>query len=556
MAARLWGFESPLPHPPSHRHHVDLYPGGSTICLVRSLRFSIAFLLAVLLLACGSTDKRLPTEFRWADADPEYLDPTRVSDEVGVLLDTNIFEGLTCQPPDNGEPVPCGAERWETSEDGLVWTFYLRRDARWSDGRDVVAQDYVFAITRLAGESLGAPFRGLIRWIAGGTEILEGRTMEEPFGVRAVNSHTLEFRLAYPAPFLTQLTSMPAFYPVRADVLRAHGDDWTEPGNIVSNGAYTLTDYRPLDRIVLDRNPYYWDVENVQVERATMLISENVATTYRMYIAKEIDWVNSLQRSYIPRLREKRPDELVMSGAFAAEYLRFNTRIPPFDDPRVRRAFSLAIDRRSMVNYITRGGEAPAARIVPPLGREALSRSSEEAIFDPARARRLLAEAGYPNGVGFPEVTYVYNTQELRRMMAETLQQMWAEHLGVQVRLENMEWKVYLARTQEGDYELTRQGWMGDFPDPMAFLEIFREGDGSNHGGWADPNYEALLDEALTEADPERRWKLLDAAEDILIEDVPAAPLYHSTTPQLLRPGIEGFEPHPLGRNLFKYLRL
>jgi oligopeptide transport system substrate-binding protein len=513
---------------------------------------------ALVLFACGPLDPRAPDEFRWAASAPEQLDPSLVSDEVGWNLILNLFEGLTCPTPTLDDFVPCGAESWEVSDDGKTWTFHLRGAARWSDGEPVTAHHYVYGLQRLDHPDTGAPYAALAQIFArrAVSDGAEGETAAATtLDVLAVDDRTLRVRLVYPVPYLLQLTSMPAFFPLRQDVIEAHGRAWVRPENMVGNGAYVLSELRPLDRIVIDANPRYWDRDSLGVKRATMFISDNEATVYRMYIAGEIDWDNAVPGSYIERLRRLRPREIMMVPTLSTRMVVLNLHRPPFDDARVRRSLSLAIDRAALVQHVSKGGDRPAGGVVPPMPE--LGYPGLPAIpHDAATARTLLADAGFAGGAGFPRVTFLYNTLDVNRRIAEALQEMWSRELNIEVRIENVEWKVYNSRLDERSFDLARFQWLGDFVDPMTFLQVFQSDSGNNLSGWSDPAYDEALDRSRLMVDPAARAEVLLDAEAAMIAAQPVIPLFHVTQPQLLREGITGLEPNPLDAHLLKHVSM
>lgn len=369
---------------------------------------------------------------------------------------------------------------------------------------------------------------------------------ESVVGVRSVDSYTLECRLKDPLPyFLKQLS----FYTARPqprhhiERLKKEGinpDLWTRPERWVSNGAYVISESKFRQYYVLEKNPKYWDADRVRLSKIKLLLVESYNTTLNLYRTADIDWIgetSTLPSEFKDSLRTYK--DFVANPYLAVYWYWVNTKAPPLDDVRIRKALSLAVDRASLVEHITRGGELPMPAFVPDgLGGY---KAPNYVVHDPEKARELLAEAGYPGGTGMPKVTLSYNTSEGHKQLAEAIHQMWKSELGIDVEIENQEWKVYLKNLQLMNFQLGRMGWIGDFADPFTFLEVFSKYNGNNHSNWSSESFDRLLETANSQADPDRRLSILKEAEQILVEEVPAIPIYVYSRTELLKPYLRGY---------------
>ena len=504
-------------------------------------------LIAIFLLlvaGCGSKVKRADLVFI-NGAEPETLDPPIITGQPEERLVETLFEGLT-RFDRAGHPEPGVAASWDISPDKRTYTFHLRPDARWSDGTPVTARDFMESWKRTLTPQTGAAYAYQLFYLKNGHAYADGRLKDfSQVGVHALDEHTLQVELENPTPFFLDLCATPPLFPVPMWAVQKYGDDWVKPGRMVSNGAYELEDWRINDRILLRKNPFYWDRAHVSLDTVKILPIADANVAYNFYASGEADL--TLDKGLAPPALlddlKKRPD--FHAEPFLGTYfLRFNCISGPFKDERVRRAFSLAVDKARIVGKITRAGERPASSLVPPGIRGYAS--PDGLPYNPAEARRLLAEAGYPGGKGFPLVRYLYAKSALYEPIAVELQSMWRDTLGVTVSLTRQEWKVYLASMTSLDYEISGASWVGDYPDPNTFLDMFTTGNGNNRTGWGDPSYDALIAAAAREADPVRRFAILAQAEQFLIaKESIVCPLYFYVCIQLYDPKkLGGLEPN------------
>lgn len=495
-------------------------------------------------------------------SEPSDLDPQVVTGTPESRLVQALFEGLVRYHPETLDPLPGVAERWTLAEDGVTYTFHLRADARWSDGRPVTAHDFYGSYQRLLSPELASENVEQLFFLAGGEAYHRGETTDfSTVGCRVIDDHTLELRAARPTPFLLRMMSGRNWFPVPLHVLAQHdglrrqGSRWTRPENFVGNGPFVLRVWRPNQMIEVERSPTHWGRDTIALDRVRFFPIENQGAEEAAYRAEQLHRTNAVPVQKIDTYRRERPEELHIAPYSGTYYYCFNTLRPPFADARVRRAFALALDREAITRDIARGGEQPAARFTPD-GVAGYQSSAPGVRLDAGEARRLLAEAGYPEGAGFPEVTLLYNTADNHRVIAEAAQQMWKRVLGVEVRLENQEWKVYLDSTHLGNFDLCRAGYIVAPDDPTRFLEAFRTGHGFNHAQWSDSRYDELLRAALEETDPVARREIFTALEERLNEAMPVSPIYHYTNSYLLRPEVKNWTDNLLDNFPLREVRL
>jgi oligopeptide transport system substrate-binding protein len=492
-------------------------------------------------------------------AEPETLDPALITGQPEGRVANALFEGLLTFDQ-HGKPRPGMAESWEISPDGRVYTFTLRDGLAWSDGAPLTARDFVASWRRTLAPGTASEYAYQLHYVKNAKAFNEGKIPDfAQVGVSAPDDRTLRVELDNPTPFFLDLCSFVTLLPVPLHAIEKHGDNWTKPGNLVGNGAYLLESWRLNDRIRLRKNPRYWNADNVAMETIDVIPVSKANTAFNLYASGQADLM--LDKGLVPPalLGEiKKRDDFHAAPFLGTYFLRYNCEKGPFTDPRVRKAFSLVIDKPSIVERITRAGELPADSFVPP-GAGGYEPSSECGGQDIAGAKRLLAEAGYPGGEGFPMVNYLYSEGELNEAIAIELQSMWRRELGVNVQLLRQEWKVYLRSLSSLDFDIARSSWVGDYPDPNTFLDMFVTGGGNNRTGWGDPRYDKLIADAAAETDPAGRHDILRAAEKILVcQQMPVCPLYFYVGIQLHAAdklgGIDGnlLDEHPLKAMFWK----
>ncbi|MBI2814912.1 MAG: peptide ABC transporter substrate-binding protein [Opitutae bacterium] len=482
--------------------------------------------------------------------EPQDLDPHLLQFQSHFNVFMALSEGLVGYDPSDLHPVPGVAERWEVSPDGLAYTFHLRANAKWSNGDAVTAHDFVFSARRILSPGLGSPFRYYFDDVRGAKEFTAAAVPDiSTVGIRALDDHTLRIELTHPAPSFLFLLGNWAWYPLHRGTLEKYGGvdrpyaDWSRPGRLVGNGPYTLAEWKPGQVIVVKKNPRYWDAARVRLNEIHFHPIENADTEERAFRSGQLHITENVPGSKLREYAAQQRGPLVVAPIFATYAYVFNVTRPPFDDVRVRRAFSLALDRESIVASQVGSGIRPARSFVPPVGGYA---GPDEAAlrFDPAEARRLLAAAGYPEGRGFPAVELATNTSQLHREIAEVVQQLWRKNLGVPVAISLKEGKVFYQERIRKQYQLSRSSWFGDYPDPFAFLTLYLGDNGQNTTGYARPEYDRLALSAGQTLDEAARLSRYREAEAVLLRDAPVVPLFHETSRHLVHPAVQGRFPN------------
>ncbi|PWU05633.1 MAG: peptide ABC transporter substrate-binding protein [Verrucomicrobia bacterium] len=474
-------------------------------------------LLAVCSLICGCTKPEQDADLVVVNGlEPGTIDPALLTGQPERRIASSLFEGLT-RFNEKGHAVPGMAESWQISPNGKTYVFRLRRSAYWSDGKPVTAQDFVDSWKRALLPSTGAAYSYQLDVLKNAEAYEQGKIADfTQVGVKALDTHTLQVELENPAKYFLDLCAIPIFAPVRPDIIERHGGAWTKPENIVGNGPFILDQWRLNDRIRLRKNPRYWDAAHVRLHTLDLLPVAVANTALNFYYAGQVDVLldkGILSPLYIDVLKQT-PD--YHAAPFLGTYfLAFNCTRKPFDDPRVRLAFSLVAHKERITKNITRAGEQPASGLVPP-GVAGYS-GVKGLPYDPARARELLKEAGYPSGRGLPFIEFLYNSNTLDQGIAIELQDAWRRELGVTVSPTQQEWKVYLNSLNALNFDVSRRSWVGDYADPNTFLEMFTTGNGNNRTGWSNPKYDRWIAQALKETDAQKRFRILAEAEDFLV---------------------------------------
>ena len=539
---------------------------GPASVLFTPFRTLVLGLACLLVAACGSDDREADIAARDGillignGAEPMSLDPHLVTGVPENRILAAMIEGLIAyHPTDDEEPAPGVAESWEHNDDFTVWRFTLRDDARWTNGDAVTAQDFVYSWERILSPALGAQYAEMLYVLVNAEAFHQGRITDfDQVGVRAIDERTLEVTLQGSTPHFLSMLKHYSFHPVNPRVVEEFGgmterqNAWSTTENYVGNGPFRLTQWTTNQIIRVEKNPDYWDADRVQLNAIHFFPIDNVSSEETAFRAGRLHITSTVSPDRIPSFRESHPDELRIDPYLGTYFLRLNTTREPFDDPRVREALNLSVDRQLLVDRVTQGGQSPASGFVPP-GLDSYP-ESERVQFDPERAQQLLAEAGFPGGSGFPAKEILINTSEAHRKIAEAIQAMWRQHLGIEVGIYNQEWKVYLDSQSNLDYDLSRAGWIGDYPHPMTFLEIFTSGNGNNDTGWSNPDFDVLIRQAQAAGNEELRLELLREAEDILVTELPIIPIYWYTLTYLKDPAVQGWHPTLLDNHPYKYV--
>ena len=524
-------------------------------------RAALALWIAAAALCLGVWPASAETLYRrGAAGEPATLDPQKTGTVVEADVVYDLFEGLLTYDA-AGALAPGVAQSWSASPDGLRYTFTLR-DAKWSNGEPVVAEDFVYSFRRLLEPATGAQYANLFYLLKNGEAINKGAMKADALGVKAIDSHTLEIELERPAPYILGLLAHQTAAPVNPANVEKYGADFVRPGNLVSNGAYRLAQFTPNDRIVLTRNENFHDAANVHIDREEVLPLEDRSAALRRFQAGEIDSYNDAPADQIPFIRERLKDQLRISPSLGVLYLSFNTRKPPFDDPRVRNALSMVVDREFLAEKIWCGSMLPGYSFVPP-GIDNYGPPVDPQFRDLSpieaedQAKALLKEAGYGPGGKPLSVEIRFNTSENNKATAVAIADMW-KPLGVATTFVNTDLKTHYALLRDGgDYDVARAGWVGDYSDPQNFLMLLK-GDnvGLNYSRYSKPAYDALLAKAEEERDLGERAKILSQAEAMLLRDQPVMPLLFFSSKNLISPKVSGWKPNLLDRHLTRYLSI
>ena len=529
--------------------------------LYKKLYLKLVALLAVTgliltLSGCGDYQSNVESGNRegtlhWGNGtEPQSLDPHIATGVPEHHIISSLMEGLVHKDGETLEPRPGVAKSWDISADGRVYTFYLRQDARWSNGDLHNAHDYVWSWWRALQPALGNLYAYMYFPIANAKAYYDGEISDfSQVGVKALGDYVLQVTLTEPIPYFLQLLDHYSTYPVhRATVEKfgkadQRGTRWTFEGNIVGNGAFQLKEWKINRRITVERNPHYWNAENVRLNQVVFYPTENVTTEERMFRAGQLHY-SGIPSDKIQAYSQSDDPSLRIQPYLGVYFYRLNVDKPQLSDKRVRRALGMTINRDQLVSQITKGGQIPAYAITPP-GTMGYYPESD-LTFDPEGAKKLLAEAGYPNGEGFPTTEILYNTSEGHRKIAVALQQMWKKHLNIDVVLLNQEWKVYLDTVSNHHYEIARAGWIGDYVDPNNFLDMFLCNGGNNRTRWCNPEYDQIILQQVPKAKThQQRLELFQQAETILLDEMPVIPIYIYTSNNLVHPTVKNF-----GRNI------
>jgi oligopeptide transport system substrate-binding protein len=505
------------------------------------------------LAGCGGAAYDASNILRFGNnAEVESLDPQTVSGVAEHRVADALFEGLVNLDPATLAPEPGVAESWEISEDGRVYTFHLRKNARWTNGDPVTAEDFRYSWQRILSPRLAADYAYFLHCIVNARAFNLGEITDfDEVGVRIHDPYTLEVTLVNPTPYFLSMQIHSSYLPVHRATIEAfgamdeRGTRWTRAENLVGNGPFQLQEWTPDTVIRVTRNPYHWNVDNIRLDGINFYPIDNLWTEERAFRSGELDVTGEVPLHKVPIYQKEHPELLQLYPYLGSYYYRVNVTVEPFDDVRVRRAFAMALDSAGLVNDVLHAGEIPARNYTPP---GMTGYTCEASIpFDPAAARELLAEAGYPDGRGLPPIEILINTSESHKLIAEAVQSMWKNNLGADVRIVNQDWKVYLSTMENLEYMMARSGWIGDVVDPINFLECFLSDSGNNRTGYANPEFDALIHQIYEEPDNARRNALLEQAEAMLLRDAPFVPIYFYSRKYLQQPRVQGLAHNPLG---------
>jgi len=535
---------------------------------IRFTLIPLVFFALLNLAACGGGESRVTQGDREGvlhfgnGSEPQGLDPHVVTGIPEHHIVSALFEGLAAKNPYTLEPEPAVAQSWDISEDGKLITFHINPEARWSNGDPVTAHDYVWSWQRALSPVMGNQYGYMLYPVKNAEAFATGELQDfSEVGVKALDDTTLEVTLNAATPYFLQLMDHYSTYAVHRPTIEKFGKStdrytkWTRPENIVGNGAFVLDEWLLNRRITVKKSDTYWDRDNVKLSGVVFYPTENASTEERMFRVGQLHVTGTVPIDKVPVYRTMENTPYVNAPFLGTYYYLLNINEPPLDDVRVRKALSLTVDREQLARTVMHNVVVPAYAITPPgtLGYQ------PPILFghDIEQARRLLADAGYPNGEGWPGVELLYNTSEGHRKIAVALQQMWKDALNIDVTLTNQEWKVYLDSIDTMNFQMGRRGWIGDYVDANNFLDMFLCGGGNNSTGFCEKEYDDMIKYRAPNANTrEERYAIFHAAETMLMEQMPIIPIYTYTSSKLKQPSVKGMPSNLMNHMNLKYVSL
>jgi len=535
------------------------------ITLLRSFVMALA---ASLLLACGGGESNVLQGNRDGilhygnGSEPQGLDPHVVTGVPENKLIRALFEGLAVKNPYTLEPEPGVAESWDISEDGRIVTFHINPQAKWSNGDPMTAHDYVWSWERALNPAMGNLYAYMLFPVKNAEEFASGKIADfNEVGVKALDDLTLEVTLNERTPYFIQLMDHYSTFAVHRPTIEKFGKAtdrftrWTRVENMVNNGAFNLAEWKLNRRISMEKSDTYWDRDNVELNGVVFYPTENTVSEERMFRVGQLHYTQGIPLDKIPVYQAMEDTPYVQAPYLGTYFYLINTKRPPVDDVRVRKALSMAIDRVKLNRTVLQNSNVAAYTITPP---GTLGYNPPKLFdYDPEQARQLLADAGFPNGTNWPGLELMYNTSENHRKIAVALQQMWKDVLNIEITLSNQEWKVYLDSVTQMEFDIARRGWIGDYVDPNNFLDLYLTGGGNNNTGFSDPRYDEMILKLAPQAKTrEERYAIFHAAETMLMEQMPILPIYTYTSKHLVHPSVSGLHANLMDSLNLKYVSL
>lgn len=523
-----------------------------------SLLVVLVLICSLLVTSCGnkvSSADKLDTLSITVGPDPDTIDPALNTTVDGGTMVLHVFEGLYTLDK-NGTPIPGQAKSYDVNDDKTVYTFHLRDNLKWSDGTPVKASDYIYSWNRAVSPDTASDYEYMFDVIKG----YEEKNLE----VKAPDDKTLVVTLKNAVPYFLELTAFPTYAPVREDIIKSKGEAWaTAVDSYIGNGPYKVVEWVPGSHIMMQKNENYWNYKKLGSEKIKFVLMEDDTARLNAFKSEEVLFIDQMPNDEIDAWRDK--PEFNLQGQIGTYYVSFNVKKAPLDNVNVRKALILAIDRDYICKNIGKSGQEPAGAYVP-IGLTDSDPSKEFRevggnFYDPtaaaneknlAEAKKLLADAGYPDGKGLPNIEYLYNEGTGHQAIGEALQDMWKK-IGVNVTLVSQEWNTFVNTRKNGDYYVARNGWLGDYNDPISFLDMWITGGGNNDAQWSNAKYDALLKEIKASSDPKERFKKMHEAETIIFDEWMLCPIYYYVDLYLLNQKVEGFWSSPLGFKYFMY---
>lgn len=522
---------------------------------ILTVLFTLLALSSLVLVSCGggaqTADK--PDFIVNNGTEPQSLDPSHIQGVPEHRIYMALFEGLVGYDPVTSRAVPGVAESWTQSPDGLTLTFNLRKDAKWSNGDPVVAQDFVDGWLRTLDPATGSEYAYMIGMVVkGADEFNSGKGAKEDVAIKAVDDHTFQCELKGPMPYAIDMMAHYSFSPLPMKTIEKYGDAWTKPENFVGNGPYVLKEWKPQQYVFVVKNTKYWDAKTAKLRSIKFLPLDDLKTSYSMYKNGEIDWDTGVPNDMLDEIKLRK--DYQVAPQVSTYYYVFNNSRKPLNDVRVRKALAMSVDKQGLVDKITRAGQIAADAIVPAMDGYTPAKGNP---YNVDEAKKLLAEAGFPDGKNFPKLTILYNTNDNHKKIAEYVQEQWKQNLGIDVALQNQEWKTFLdTRSNSHDFDISRAGWVGDYLDPNTFLDMFIKGSGNNDGLYDNPKYDELIHQAAGMPAGPERFAVMEQAEDIFItQDQGIMPFYYYVSQNLIDTNKwAGWTANPLDVHSWKYI--
>ncbi|MCP4178985.1 MAG: peptide ABC transporter substrate-binding protein [bacterium] len=490
-------------------------------------------------------------------SEPQDLDPQTVTGIPELRIISALFEGLVSENPRTLAPEPGVAKSWSISNKGLVYTFFIRKDAKWSNGTPLTAKDFVFSYKRMLSPSLAAQNAYMLYCMKNAEKYNKGKIKDfSEVGVKVISPYVLQITLNKPVPYFLSLLSQMAWFPVDKKVIEKYGEitqrgtRWTLPGHLIGNGPFILKKWNINKSITVIKNKNYWDAKNVKLNEIIFYPFNDSQTEERAFRAGQIHVTYTVPTSKISTYEKNNPDIIKITPYLGTYYLIFNVHKEPYNNKLLREALTLAINRSSLAKYVVKGGKIPATSFTPP--NTAGYTADTHLDYNVEKAKYLLSEAGYPNGKGLPTLELTYSSSAKNRRIVEAIQDMWAENLGIKTSIINKEWKVYLDSFRTGDFSIATASWIGDYNDPNTFLDLWETGGGNNRAHWSNKEYDRLMKEASDTTNKALRNNLFRKAERILLKDAPIVPLFYYTSLALIKPEVKGWYPNILDHHPLK----
>lgn len=535
---------------------------------MKKIFFLLTLILTVFAFGCQKSNNRAKTGelVVHVGSVPETIDPSITGNDF--VYPRHVFEGLITKDKD-GKNIGGVAEKWDISEDGKTYIFYLRKNAKWSDGKPVTTSDFVYGWQRTADPKTAGKYTSFMGYVKNGGSILSGKMPVDSLGVKAIDEYTLEVSLESPTAYFIELLTYPLFFPIRKDIVEGSKEDWTlSPKTYIGNGPFVLTDRSKDTQMIIEKNKNYWNAKSVIPNKITFIISSDQMLSIAGVKEGSIDFSNNPPEQEVATLvKEGIGYTLPYIGTFA---IGINVTNSLLKDSRVRKALSLAIDRNYLTEKVVMSGQKPATAWVPPgmidydgkdfreNGGEFISLKKEDYAKNVEEAKKLLSEAGYPNGKGFPVLEFKTSNYLPVMQLAEAIQSMWKENLGIDMRMSVMEWAVYQSMRREKDFQIIRTTWIGDYLDPMTFFEIFIGGSSQNYTGYSNKEFDKLIHFAQTTSDRKARMEALHKAEELLVmgEGAAVIPIHYSGMAVVANPKLKGVVYTATGVLIFNYAYL